>query len=725
MFGLLGGFVFRYRRSVLIAGVVFAVAAAMWGTSVLSHLVPGGYEDPASESHLAAQAVTRDLGQPSADLVVLYSSPSRTVDDPAFGRAVAASLAGVPPGTVTSARDFYTTRAPALVSRDRHETFAVLSLSGGSDRAKQRQFDSIRSVLTAPGLSVQYGGTVALNGDVNRQVSKDLTRAELISLPLLLVLLILIFRSLVAAALPLAVGVVGILGAFVVLRLITIGADVSVFALNIVTMLGLGIAVDYALFIVSRFREELHRRGEDVRPALRVTVATAGRTVAFSGLTVAACLSSLMLFPQVFLKSIGYGGVAAVLVDMVAALTVLPALLALLGRRVDALPVLPAHRAPERAEAEHGWWYKVARSVMRRPVAYVVVLVAVLLTAGSPFLGARFGGFSPSVLPPGSQGRVVSESLAREFPGNATAPIQVVVRGVRDPAQLARYVGGLAGVAGVTGAAVTASRGGVALVTLGYDGDPQSRHAQDVVRRVRAAAVPGGLHRLVGGRTALSVDLLASVGRLLPYMAGMIAVVMFLLLFLAFGSFVLPVKAIVMNVLSLGASFGVITWIFQDGHLSGLLQFTRTGLLEATDPILLVAIVFGLSMDYELFLLSRVREQWDVTGDNGDAVATGLQRSGRIITSAALLLVVVIAAFSTSQIVILKMIGVGMMVAIVVDATLVRALLVPATMRLLGRYNWWAPGPVARWWDRHRWHEEPVEPGEPARVAVGAGARDR
>jgi RND superfamily putative drug exporter len=501
--------------------------------------------------------------------------------------------------------------------------------------------------------------------------------------------------------------------------------DVSVFAINIITILGLGLSIDYALFMVSRFREQL-RAGDDVPTALSTTMATAGRTVAFSAVTVAVSLTGLLLFPQTFLRSMGYGGIAAVTVAALTALTVLPALLAVLGHRVDSLRIrlprrlfrrrsAPAHsRAASSglaatAAARTGAWERLARGVMRRPIAWAAAAVAVLATLGSPFLHVQFGGIDARALPTGAEGRVVAETLERDFPGVTTSPIDVLVEGLdndgggtltgtTDTERFAAQVGELPG---VTGVRPTASSGDATLFAVDFTGSAVDAPARDMVTAIRALPAPDGARVDVGGVSAQQVDLRASIARTLPWMALLVASATFVLLFLAFGSLVIPLKAIVMNVLSLGAAFGVVTWVFQDGNLSGLLGFTSTGTVETTQPILMLAILFGLSMDYEVFLLSRIREQWDATGDNTTAVANGLQRTGRIITSAALLLVVVIAAFSTSQITFIKLIGVGMAVAIIIDATIVRAILVPATMRLLGAANWWAPGPLVRWWERH------------------------
>ncbi len=726
MFEALGRAAYRRRWWVIATAVAFLAVAAGWGTGVFGRLSGGGFDDPGSDSYRAAQRAAAELGRDDADVLVLYSSPDRTVDDPAFRQAVTSTLAALPSTAVERTTSWYDTPAAPLVSADRHATYAVLVLRGADEEQRTDALTSIEDSLAAPGLDTKVGGGITIGRDIEERISADIARAEMLSMPVLLVLLVLIFGSVVAAGLPLAIGVTAILGAFTALRLFTLVTDVSVFAVNVITILGLGLAIDYGLFMVSRFREEL-RRGLSTEEAVVRTMATAGRTVAVSGLTVAIALAGLLIFPQVFLRSMGFGGMAAVLVAMVAALTLLPALLAVLGPRVDALPVR-RRRAP--AATGEGGWARLARSVMRRPVLYAVSVVALLLALGLPFLRVTFGGIDARALPAGTESRVVAETLDREFTANVGSPVEAVVTlpapagsagsagSAAGQAALRSWVDSARGLDGITSAAVTGAAGSTARVELGLAGDPISGEARAVVQRVRDLPPPAGGEVLVGGRTAELVDLLASVGSRLPWMALLVAGTSFVLLFLAFGSVVLPVKALLMNVLSLSASFGAIVWIFQDGHLSGLLDFTPTGTLEATQPILVLAIVFGLSMDYEVFLMSRIKEQYDLTGDNTAAVATGLQRTGGIITSAALLLVVVIGAFSLSGIAFIKLIGVAMIIAIVIDATVVRALLVPATMRLLGRANWWAPAPLRRLHARIGFAEPADLPPAPARDPV-------
>jgi RND superfamily putative drug exporter len=674
----------------------------------------------------------RELGRGGGDVVVLYSSDALTVDDPAYADAVEQSLADLPGDVVQKSQTFFSTGAPQLVSDDRRSTYAVLTLAGNEDRRTQG-LEQIESELSAPGLEIRLGGGTTINRDVNEQVGADIAKAETISMPILALLLVVIFGSFAAAGLPLAIGGVAILGSFAALRGFAQFTDVSIFAVNVVTITGLGLAIDYGLFMVSRFREEI-RRQPDTETALARTMATAGRTVAVSGITVAVSLAGLLIFPQVFLRSMGFGGTSAVLIAMIAALTLLPALLAMLGPKVDAMSVRPwlrrvFRRAPRATTTDQGAWARIAHSVMRRPVIYTVVVTGLLVFLALPFLDAQFGGVDERALPEGTESRVVAETIRADFPPSTDGPIDAVLT-LADPvdsaaggAALRSYVQDVSAVPGVAAATVVDTAGSTAHVDIAYTGDPLSTGARELVGEIRALPAPDGAEVLVGGQSADLEDLLDSLAALLPWMALFVVATTFVLLFLAFGSIVLPVKAVIMNILSLGASFGALVWIFQEGNLSGVLDFSPTGTIEATQPILVLAIVFGLSMDYEVFLMSRIREQYDLTGDNTTAVATGLQRTGGIITSAALLLLVVIGAFSLSGITFIKMIGVAMLIAIVVDATIVRVLLVPATMRLLGDANWYAPGPLGRLYARYGIRESDGDPAPERADREPAGAR--
>jgi len=721
MFEAWGHTVYRRRRLVLVIAALGVIFAAVWGTGVFGALQSAGvFNDPGSQSQRATDLATRAFGRDSADVVVLYRSNSLTVHDAAYRAAVTRALGALPREQVTSAVSYWSTGSAQFASTNGHETYAVLRLAGADDAAQIKSFDAIRNKLAAPGLTERAGGQIPTEEAINKQVTADIGRAESISMPVLLILLLVIFGSLAAASLPLAIGGIAILGSFTALRLLTLGTDVSIYSINITTILGLGLGIDYGLFMVARFREEL-RRQPTVDAALARTVATAGRTVAVSGVTVAVALASLMLFPEMFLRSMGYGGVATVLVDMLAALTVMPALLAVLGHRVNALRIRRSVRAPSgsgtSAEETSGAWYRIGRSVMRRPVAYVVVIVVALLALGSPFRHITWGGTDARALPASAAPHLVQDALTQDFPANSTTPIEAVVRfgapatGPAQQAALAGYVGRVAHLPGVTSAQVTGVRGDVARVDFRYAANAVSAAARALVTRVRSVPGPAGAQVFVGGATAALVDELGSLGATLPWMALVVGLATFVLLFLAFGSVVLPVKAIVMNVLSLSATFGVIVWIFQEGHLSGLLGFTATGTIDPTMPILMLAIIFGLSMDYEVFLLSRIRERYDLTGDNTASVAGGLQRTGGIITSLGLLLVIVVGAFSASGITFIKLMGVGMIVALIIDATVVRVLLVPATMRLLGAANWWLPRPLRRVYARYGISEVEDRPG--------------
>ena len=717
-----GRFVASRAWTVLIAGLVLVVAAAVFGLGVFGSLSNGGYDDPASESARSLAKEQATFTSHDADIVVIYSSQSMKVTDPAFRKSVEDVIGGLPKGSTQRVTTWYQTPSPSLVSKDLDTTRVILTLSGTSQEDKATLFDRVRPHLDAKGLTTNVGGVWAVFREVNEAVSTDIARAELISMPIVIILCLAFFGSVVSALMPAFVGVVAIFGAFALVRAITLTTEVSVFAINVITLIGLGLAIDYALFVVSRFREELAghpgTEREHISAAVTATMATAGRTVLFSGLIVAASLSSLLIFPQSFLRSMGYGGVAAVLVAMLATLTVLPAMLTVLGPRIEAgrMPwrrqsrarVVGRHaasRADLSGQATAGAWASLAHSVMRRPVAYLVVIAVALMALGAPFLSARWGSTDERVLPASAPSRVATDLGNREF-GGQSATATIVIEG-SGPGQLDGYLGRLGKVSGVRSAEVidqAASRSGAgtaSLIQVGWLGNSQTGPSQQLVRDLRAVDSGAGVDALVGGASASAVDLIDSIGARLPWMAVLVVAVMLVLLFVAFGSVILPLKAVVMNTVSLGASFGVVTWIFQDGHLSGLLGFTAPGYLDVTQPILMLAIIFGLSMDYEVFLLSRIREEWDRTGDNTTAVANGLQRSGRIITSAALLLAVVIGGFATSGIVPMKMIGIGMLVAVLIDATVVRALLVPAAMRLLGNANWWAPGPLRRWWERH------------------------
>lgn len=732
--------VIRWRWAVLAVAALAMTGAGIWGTSVFGSLVDGGFATPGSESQRAHELVEGEFGRQGGDVAVVYEVPpdATGVNDPAFADAVTTQLGLLPSDDVEQTVTYWDTGAPTLVAEDGSSTLVLLSLDAADDDAAAEIYGEIRDDLLVDGVVAYRGGPAAVSYDISAQVEADLARAEMFSLPLVLLLLVVVFGSLAAASLPLAIGGLAILGSFASLQALTYVTDVSIFAINIVTILGLGLALDYSLLVVSRFREELSARGGTravVPSALVATMGSAGRAVLVSGITVAISLSSLVFFPQTFLRSMGFGAVSAVVIAMLGALTVLPALLAALGPRVNSLRV-PGRR-PERPVSEDGRWASFARAIMRRPGLIAAGSVVLLLALAAPVLRTEFGGVDVRVLPEDAESRIAADVVAENYPGTAPESVLVVID---DPSGLeSATVNGmsaaLATLANATGTDIVAVSDTTAHLEVTHDGAATGEEARGLVTDIRALAagettgsassgdatglLPASADVLVGGAAAQVADLLASIGSILPWAIGLVVGVTMLVLFLAFGSFLLPIKAVLVNVLSLAAMFGVVTWVFQDGNGASLFGVTPTGTLEASQLVLMVAIAFGLSTDYEVFLLSRVREVWDRTGDNTRAVATGVQRTGRIITSAALLLVIVIGAFSTSGISFIAMIGVGLGIAIILDATLIRMVLVPSTMALLGRANWWLPAPVERVWQRLRIREE--EDAQAVHGAVGVG----
>ncbi|MDQ6693255.1 MAG: MMPL family transporter [Chloroflexota bacterium] len=779
MFTALGRFTYRRRWLVLLLGIIFMVASGIYGTSVFGKLKGGGFYDPNAESTKLMDAIPEKLGRDPNSIIALYTSTNgATVTGPAYRAAVLKTLDRVKGqkgvGNITS---FYSTGAKVLVSNDNKSTYAVIGLTTHDNAENKATLDTIRPLLKDSSLQVRLGGEPAINEEINDAVSKDLETAEMMTFPVLALLLVIIFGSLVAAALPLAIGGMVILGAFLIIRLATDFTDVSIFSINVITMLGLGLAIDYSLFIVSRFREELARRNGDVPGALAKTMQTAGRTVVFSGFTVAASLLSLQVFPQMFLKSMGLGGAAAVLVAMLAAITILPAILALLGTRVNALSLWPLFRRGKTQEPlgtvhSYGFWYNMSRFVMQRPTLVLIVALIPLIVVGIPFLHVKLSIADARALPAGRESRVVSEVLTSSFPQNETTPIQSLVhtdKAALDAASIGAlydYTRAIARIDGVTRvdslvnidprmdkatyqafyseqalkanppaarAASQFSKGDFSLVSVLYKGDWNSQASMDLVKAIRNVNPPQGMAAQVGGAPAIVIDFLGSLGRGMPLAIGLIIAVVFVILFFMLGSVVVPLKAVVLNILSLSVSFGAIVWIFQDGHLSNLLGFEALGSIDGTNPVLIFAIAFGLSMDYEVFLLSRIKENYDRTGDTTSSVALGVQKTGAIITSAAALLVLVFLGFATGQVVFVKLIGIGMSLAVLVDATLVRMLLVPATMRLMGKYNWWAPRPLKALYNRLGLsevehdeepdaHPAPLLPREQPQTSVGIGA---
>ncbi|MFC4036517.1 MMPL family transporter [Streptomyces polygonati] len=686
-------------RLTLLLALLFTALAVVAGHGVGDRLASGGFEAPASQSSYATAALAERFPASQPNLVLLVSTRGAGVDDPAVvaqGGALARRLAADP--AVTGVTSYWGAHSPALRADDGHSAMITARLRG-DDNAVAAEVKRIAPAYRGPhgAVTVTVGGSAAVHDELQTTVQEDLVRAEVIALPITLLLLVMVFGSAIAALLPLGIGVVAILGTNAVLRGITGFTDVSVFAQNLTTALGLGLAIDYALFIVRRFREEL-ATGVTPRSAVGRTLRTAGRTVLFSALTVAASLSAMLVFPQYFLRSFAYAGIAVVLLAAAAALIVLPASLVLLGDRVNALDLRKALRL--RSAGEPGAAYaRLARLVMRRAPVFAIGAVAGLLLLGLPFLQVKFGTADDRQLPASAQAHVVQQHIRQQFPGSPDGAITVLTEGA-DPGRLAQYdrrVAALPGVVRVEGP-FSAPGSGAAYLTVLPKGEAVDTGTQDLVRTIRAQ--PADFRASVTGQAAVLVDSKHAIALKLPWAAGIIALVTLLLVFLLTGSVIIPLQAVLLNALSLTAMFGAVVWVFQDGHLSGLLGFTSTGSIETTLPVLMFCVAFGLSMDYGVFLLSRIKEEYDRTGDHRASIVFGLSRTGGLITAAAVILAVVMVAIGTSRVTNTKMLGLGIALAVLMDAMVVRTLLVPAVMRLTGRFTWWAPPALRRFHDR-------------------------
>jgi RND superfamily putative drug exporter len=703
------------RRVGLFAIAFFLLAGALGG-GVASKLDPYGADDPSTETVKAREAL-QDAGlRAPAVIAVVENAP---VAKPATRTRVEALEAGVRRRPdVAAVNGYYDTHSPAFVSEDGDSTYFAVSLKPTGDKEVQDVGAKIADQLAAhPG--VQVGGFAVAQEQVNKQVEKDLRMAELLAFPLLFLLSLLFFRSLVASVLPLMIGGLAIVGTFLILRLASEFASISIFALNLTTALGLGLAIDYSLFIVSRYREEIGKDGPGLA-AMRRVLATSGRTVFFSSLTVSAALASLLVFPQRFLYSMGLGGALVALFAALISLTVLPAVLTLLGDRVNAgAPRFLRHRAEAEARpTSEGFWYRLSRFVMRRPLPVATLSALFLIVLGLPFFGIKFNTVDPTVLPDSASARQTYDTISTEFPPFHDTPIWVDVEGAspRQSAQVAAQMRGVAGVAEVQppqrlSDEVTAIQ---VISAHPFASDP----SQATVHGIRDLAAPPGTRVLVGGASADFVDFQSSLTSHLPIALAIVILATLVILFLMTGSVVLPIKSLLMNFLNLSAVFGLLVLIFQDGRLEGFLDYSSPGAIEQTMPILLFAVAFGLSTDYAVFLLSRIKEARDNGASDSECVAIGLERTGRIVTAAALLFAVAMGAFATSQIIFIKENGVGTALAVLIDASIIRALLVPSLMELLGKWNWWAPAPLRRL--HERWgigdSEAPGEAPQPTRA---------
>jgi RND superfamily putative drug exporter len=737
-FDRLGRFVVRRARLVVAAWAVLIAVALPFAPQVPDALRAGGFIRDDLESARAKAVLEDELGTPPSALVVAFHSDALVAGTPAFETAAAAAMRDIPdaPHVVRVISHLV---QPRQVSADGHTAYDVVLLDLPADDSPDALPILRERLGEAPGLTVELAGGPAFYGDVQHVSERDLQRSELISLPLAALALLLVFGSLVAAGVPLVVGGASVLVALAAIFVVAQITPMSIFVLNLATLLGLGLGVDYSLLLTSRFREELARRPADeadrVDEAVRITIATAGRAVFFSGLTVLLGLLGLVLFEFMILRSVGIAGAVVVGFAVASALTLLPALLVVFGAHLDRFAI---RRVAPRPAAD-GPWARLARWVMRRPVAVLVPTLAFLLLLGSPFLHVRFNSPDASILPPDLPSRAAFDRLRDAFGEGEFAPIAIAIRTTGpatapenlallheysrritadprvsrvdslvdvDPRMtLAQYQLLYADPNGprdrFTATVLAATtRDDLTAFTITTPFGPNREEGRALVRDLRSPsgplAAPADTTILVGGGAADVADVVDGVAADFPRTALFIVVTTYLVLFVLLRSVVLPAKALLMNALSITASFGALVWIFQDGNLSALLGFQPVGFVETTQPVILFCVLFGLSMDYEVFLLSRMKEVWDATGDNTEAVARGLERSGRIVTSAALIVVVVAGSFAFADIVLIKALGLGVAIAVALDATVVRALLVPATMRLLGRWNWWMPAALER-----------------------------
>ena len=730
----------RSPRRVVALAALLTVITAVFGIPVAAHLSAGGFQDPGSESARAAQMLSEKFQQ--SDQQLLF-----TVSHPAGAQSAAASTVGTDIVTlldaspnvlgVTSPWTSPPAAAAELLSTDGTTGLIMATMSGGENKAQDYAADLAKQVVgDRDGVTVKAGGSSMIMKQINEQTMHDLIRMEVIAVPLSAVVLVWVFGGLAAAMLPLLVGVMAVLGAMSVLRLLTGFTEVSIFALNITTALGLALAIDYTLLIVSRYRDEISG-GATPADALARTMSTAGRTVLFSAVTVALSLSALLLFPMYFLKSFAYSGVATVAFAAAAAVIVTPAAIVLLGDRLNALDLrrwlrrVLGRPEPVAKPVEQIFWYRSTKAVMRRSVPIGAAIVALLVLLGTPFLRIEFGSPDDRVLPKSASAHQVGDQLREGFSSNLNNGLTVVIPDVQDAteSELDRYAADLSRVPDVTlvsapggtfvagnktgpPSAPTAVAEGSAFLSIRSTAPLFSQASKVQLDRLHAVPEPAGRDALIAGGAQMNRDIVSAVTSRIPLVLGLICVITFVLLFLLTGSLVLPLKAIVLNVLSLSAAFGALVWVFQEGHL-GALGTTPTGTMEANIPVLMFCVAFGLSMDYEVFLLARIREFWLKSGgtraDADEAVALGLARTGRVVTAAALIMAIAFAALIAAQVSFMRIFGLGLTLAVIVDATLVRMALLPAFMQVMGKRNWWAPRPLARLHERIGISEEPPE----------------
>ena len=690
----------KHPKLVLSVVGIFALLAIAVGRDVEQHLKAAGFTDSASESERAGGLLRDALGyDPNPGLVVVVRSPDGgklDLTDPAFRHEVgrlSREIAGVEyiGRVVNPLRD--RAAAATLIARDGESLALVANLSTDDIQdAGGVAAEAVTPLLAASPLETAMGGYAAGFNETNDQTRADLTKAELIAFPVLALLLLFVFRGVIAASIPLLLGVISIIGTLLVLRVMSSFTDTSLFALNIATGLSLGLAVDYALLMVSRYREEIGRGG-DPREAHRRTVRTAGRTVVFSGLTVAAAMAALIVMPQRFLYSMAVAGTSVALLSALIAILVVPSLLALLGPRIDALSI---RRGPAVSDTSDGW-YRLARGVMRRPVAVALASSALLLAAAAPLLWTTLTGPSAEAVPPGKPSYDAYRYLDAHYPRDVTEAVTVTVDGGAGPGQLTalqRQVEAVPGV--VRGTPFIVASENVAYANFALAGPALSGESQDSVHAIRDLSPPTGSTTLVSGNTAGFIDQKQSLIDHAPLVVAIVALTTLVLLFLLTGSVLLPLKTLLMNSLTLGATLGLLVLAFQEGWLDTPLDYTGPAAIEVTSIVFLFAILFGLATDYAVLVMARIKERYDAGDSNEEAVAIGIGRTGRVITAAALAIALVFLAFGVSSVFFVKQIAIGMAVGVMIDATIVRALLVPALMRLLGAWNWWAPAPLRR-----------------------------
>lgn len=721
---------FVHRRIVVAVWLLAFLCSVPILLRVEEPLKVGGFSSDKTEAARARALVEQNLGGGASQLVVIFTSDSVDMSGQDAQMAMETAISGFV--GAPHVRDIVLPDDNAAqISDDGKTAYALISLDLPAEEAQRFMDEFDARIVPQPGLQITLAGGPAFYADIETVSQRDLQRAELIAFPFALVALLLVFGTLVSALVPLVVGGLGVAAILATIYLLAHVTDLSIFVLNLSTMLGLGLAIDYSLFITSRFREEL-QHGLEVDDAVERTIGTAGRAIFFSGLTVLIGLSGLMLFDFMFLRSVGLAGVVVVFFSVLAALTLLPAVLGMAGNRIERLSVI---RFADTDDHEHGFWAALSRRVMRHPWLVLAPTLVMLLAFGAPFRHVEISSPDATILPKSTESRQGFDLLVSSFGPGEISPILVVFQsdtsmfersGTDAVWNLAQVLSGDERVARMEGFGAfdpsisadqayaliqiqrTAAESGLgarfnqfasestALLLVYPDGYPNDPDIKDLLRDIRAFDPGAGIRLVVDGGTAEIVDVVDEMYGAFPIAVALVLLATYLVLLLLFRSVILPLKAIAMNTLSLLASYGALVWVFQDGHLERLLRFDSLGYVEASLPIIMFCILFGLSMDYEVFLLSRVREEWERTGDNAESVAIGLQRSGRIITSAALIVVVVTMSFISADVILVKALGFGIALAVFIDATVIRALLVPATMRLLGDWNWWMP----RWLDR-------------------------